>query len=295
MKKTLILSLALSLNTMAAEQKEDPNAVPTTGVPYNINAPADAFGYTVSDSSGGACAEQFIDITATGTSVVVGDDVASGPLTLLSPNSFDLYGVALTSIEMMSNGFLSPDASAAGDLSNDCPIPAVPSTGAGARIYALHDDLDLQAGIGQGFFQYFATCPRPSDQFPTANLGCHVFQWDEVEHYPGGTAANAFDFEVILYDDSYEIVIQHDGRNTENGSGSTTGLQDSTATIAEMYSCDTAASIPANSAQCFVHPNPNVAAALAPATPVPANNMFAMILLSLSLFAGGFLFFRKKA
>lgn len=294
MKQIIILSLALSINAMAAEPKEDPNVIPATGVPYNINAPADAFGYTVSDSSGAACAEQFIDISATGTSVVVGDDVASGPLTLLSPNSFDLYGVALTSIEMMSNGFLSPDATAAGDLSNDCPIPAVPSTGAGARIYALHDDLDLQPGIGQGFFQYFATCPRPSDQFPTANLGCHVFQWDEVEHFPGGTAADAFDFEVILYDDSYEIVIQHDGRNVENGSGSTTGLQDTTAAIAEMYSCDTVASIPANSAQCFVHPNPNVAV-LAPPIQVPANNKFAIILLFLSLFAGGFMFFRKNA
>jgi hypothetical protein len=294
MKKLLILSLTLSLNAMAVEQNKGQSAQPTVGVPYNINAPADAFGYTVSDSSGAACGVQFIDISATGTSVLVGDDVASGPITLLSPNSFDLYGVALTSIEMISNGFLSPDGASGGDFSNDCPIPAVPSTGAGARIYALHDDLDLEAGIGQGFFQYFATCPRPSDQFPTANLGCHVFQWDEVEFFPGGTAANAFDVEVILYDDSYEIVVQHDGRNSETGGGSTTGLQDTTASIAEMYACDTAASIPANSAQCFVHPNPNVAVALAPPTPVPTNNKFAIILLFLSLFAGGFMFFRKN-
>ncbi len=294
MKKLLILSLALSLNAMATEPKEDPSAIPTAGVPYNINAPADAFGYTVSDSSGGACAEQFIDITATGTSVVVGDDESSGPLVLTG--SFDFYGTVLTDIVMSSNGYLSTDpADSGGDLSNDCPLPAIPSTGAGARIYPLHDDLDLEAGIGQGYFQYFATCPRPSDQFPTDNLGCHVFQWDEVEHFPGGTAAEAFDFEVILYDDSYEMVFQHDGRNLEAGNGSTTGIQDSAAAVAEMYSCNTAASIPANSAQCYVHPNPNVVAALAPPTPVPTNNKFTIILLFLSLFAGGFVFFRRNA
>ena len=291
MKILIILSLALSINTMAAEQKEDPNAQPTAGVPYNINAPADAFGYTVNDSSGALCNSQFIDITATGTSVVVGDDEISGTLTLTG--SFDFYGTILTDIVMSSNGYLSTDlADSGGDLSNDCPLPASPSTGGGARIYPLHDDLNLAAGIGQGFFQYFATCPRPSDQYPTDNLGCHVFQWDEVRHFGSSTS---FDTEVILYDDSYEIVFQQDDRNPETGSGSTTGIQDTTATIAEMYACDTAASIPANSAQCFVHPNPNVVAALAPPTPVPANNKFAMMLLFLSMFAGGFFFFRKNA
>ncbi len=290
MKKLLIMSLALSLNTLAAEPKEDPSAVPAPGVPFSINAPADAFGYTVSDSSGTMCNSQFIDISATGAFVFDGDDASSGPIALTG--AFDFYGTTLTDIVMASNGYLSTDPTDTGpDLSNDCPLPATPSTGGGARIYPLHDDLDLQPGIGRGLFQYFPVCPRPSDQFPTANLGCHVFQWDEVEHWPGGTAANAFDVEVILYDDSYEIVFQHDGRNPEAGSGSTTGIQDSTATIAEMYSCNTAASIPANSAQCFVHPNPNV---LAAALPVPANNKFTLIVLFLSLFAAGFFFFRRK-
>jgi hypothetical protein len=152
-----------------------------------------------------------------------------------------LYDSTMNSVEISSNGFLSSADNSYGDLTNDCPLPASPSTGTGARIYGVHDDLVTSTG----FYQYFATCPRVGADGAGS---CTVFLWDEANHYGGTTA---FDFEIILYHASGEIVVQWDDRNPEGGSGSTTGIQNAAADIGLTYVCDSANSLPADSGVCF--------------------------------------------
>lgn len=283
----LLLVLAMFAGVVQAQEPKDQASSGQSVAPlFGVGGGPDAFGYTFTDSSAGNCAFQFIDISATGAQVVSGDDVGSTPITLQGP--FNFYGDDLTDIVMTSNGYLSTDPTDTGpDLSNDCPLPVTPSTGGGARIYPLHDDLITNNGL----FEYFPVCPRPSDQFPGADLGCHVFHYDEATHF-GDTVA--FDTQVILYDNSFEIVFQHDDRNPEAGSGSTTGIQNAAADIGLTFACDAAASIPANSAQCFIHPTPDVAV-LPPPPAVPTMTTWGMIAMALALMVLGSLIMRRRA
>jgi uncharacterized repeat protein (TIGR01451 family) len=239
-----IMAMVVFSTAYAQESKVDtpPSGghAPVTDGTSNV----DAFGYEVN-----SCTNTFFDISTTGTSIVTGDDETS-PLQPLN-TTFNLYGEDVNALAMISNGFLSTTDDSGGDLSNDCPLPSSPSTGTGARIYVLQDDLVLP----NGYFEYFNTCPVPSPEFPGLSLGCHIFQWDEAEHFGG---VDAFDFQAVLFDDSYEIVFIHGTGNSEAGSGSTTGLQNMDASIGLTFACDTAASIPDNSSQCISHPQPNI-------------------------------------
>lgn len=221
----------------------------------------DAFGHRALDSNeAGGPTFSFIDISSTGQVVVQGDDESSasaapngigGPIVLGS--SFALYGVTISQMAMSSNGYLTTDVTDNGaDLSNDCVLPSAPSGPAGTtgiRIYALHDDLDLEPGTGRGLYQYFSSCPRPFDG--NTNSGCHVFMWDNVNHFVNDPNPTRFDVEVVIYDNG-NIVFQYSGTNPEAGSGSTTGIQ-SAATGSSSppqfgltYACDTAASLANN-------------------------------------------------
>ncbi len=286
MVKVFVICALMSGVSFAQESKNQADSGNSVAPLFGGNGGPDAFGYTFSGSVAGNCAFQFVDISATGASVVVGDDVASAPIPL--QGLFNFYGVDLPDIVMASNGFLSTDpVDTGGDLSNDCPLPVIPSTGGGARIYPLHDDLNLVAGTGDGLFQYFSTCPRPS-QVAFGDIGCHVFQWDEVSHFGG---AEVFDLQAILYDDTFEIVFQHDDRNIETGSGSTTGIQNDGATDGLTFACNVADSIPANSAQCFFHPFPNIL----PPPAVPTMTTWGMIVLALVLMLLGSVIMRRRA
>ncbi len=279
----LLLTSLFSSYVMAAEPKQDPNLIAAPGVFLGGGGVGpDAFGYTGTDSNTGACSAQFVDITASGSLVTSGDDVGA-PVTLGAP--FDLYGTVYTDLALATNGYIASDLSDTGpDLSNDCPLPATPSTGGGARIYPMHDDL-----IADIYYEYFTVCPRPSDNFPGQAIGCHVVQWDNTTHFGDATV---FTFETILYDQSWEIVFVHDSNNPEAGSGSTTGLQNDGATIGITYACDTPASVPASSAQCFTHPTPDVS--LFPAPVVPVNNKIALMVLAGVMAIGAMFLFRRK-
>lgn len=194
----------------------------------------DGFGHRAVDSNEtGGPAFSWVDITASGQAVVQGDDESSasaapsgigGPIVL--GHSFSLYGVTITQMAMSSNGYLTTDVTDNGaDLSNDCVLPSAPSGPAGTtgiRIYPLHDDLDLEPGTGRGLYQYFTSCPRPFDG--NLNTGCHVFMWDNANHFTNDANPTRFDFEVIIYDNG-DIIFQYSGTNPEAGSGSTTGMQ----------------------------------------------------------------------
>jgi hypothetical protein len=288
MQKILtILFLIISPFTLAQEPPKGQDNTAGNGFSRGGGSGGpDNFGYTYNDSSTGMCSNQFIDISGTGTSVVSGDDVGA-PVTLAG--SFDFYGNTVNELAVTSNGYLSTDNTDTGpDLSNDCPLPASPSTGGGARIYPLHDDLVASNGV---FYEFFPVCPRPSDNFPGSSLGCHVFHWDEVAHFGDPTP---FDIEVIIYELSYEIVMVHDDRNPELGNGSTTGIQNDGATDGLTYACNTASSIPASSAQCFVHPNPDSSLTAVPALPVPMNNKIMLVVLSLLLAMMAFAVIRRR-
>ena len=143
----------------------------------------DTFGYEASDSNGsGGPLFTSVDISATGTDIgLSGDDVDVGPIALDTPFSF--YGVDYSDIRVGSNGIIGFGATnLAGDLSNDCPNPAIPSTGHGARIYPLHDDLVT----GSAYMQRFETSPVPNYYTPGTNEpagGAPVIQFSDVRHF----------------------------------------------------------------------------------------------------------------
>jgi len=192
----------------------------------------------------------------------VGDDASSinsgifDAVTLGAP--FDFYGMSYAKLVPATNGYLTTDLADGGpDLSNDCPLPAHPSTPGGtpgARFYPLHDD--LVTGGGQGsptggiFYEFFADCPRASD-LACGPEPCSVFQWNDANHFGG---ADYFDFQAVLYHDSGEILYQYGAGNPEQGSSSTTGIMDPTKTIALTYACNTFGSIQDDMAIAIVPP-----------------------------------------
>lgn len=229
----------------------------------------DAFGYTWADQHELTVDYNFIDISGTGTQIFSGDDVSSGGIALNAP--FVFYGSVYNQLNMASNGYISTDPSDTGpDLSNDCPLPAPPSTGGGARLYPLHDDL-----ISTGYVQYFSTCPRASDRNPGED--CTVFMWHDVTHWPSG---GLWDMEAILYHQSGDFVFQIGSGNPELGSGSTTGIQNGDATIGLTYACDTANSLPENTAVSFYNP------LYTPPTPTPIPTLSEWGIIFMSLFLG---------
>lgn len=248
-----IAGLTLPANAMEVKDPNPPPQIPGAA-PETTGGP-DAFGYTFFDSLEPNCTNGFIDISGTGTFVVDGDDTAG---TVTMGAAFNLYGTSLTQLNMTSNGYLSSLTTDTGpDLSNDCPLPVTPSTGGGARIYPLHDDLNLVSGTGSGLYQFFPVCPRANERCAAQAGGpvdesCSVFQWNDAEHFGGG---GPFDFQAILYHGTNDIVVQVGPGNPETGSGSTTGLQNLGATIGLTYACNVAGSVPDNRAVCFAHPN----------------------------------------
>lgn len=245
-----IIVLAGTLSVSAEEKELDATPSGSGTLPEATGGP-DGFGYTWADQAEPTCAYQFVDIAATGTDLGDGDDVAF-PVTL-GIGGFDFYGTTYTDVYMGSNGFLTTDNNG-GDLSNDCPLPATPSTGAGARMYVMHDDLDVDAECADcaAYWQYFADCPRPNDE-GLAPSGCDILQWN-AQHYPGGTGNATEIFQLIVYE-TREIVMQVSAC-TECGSSSTTGIQNEAASIGLTYACETAASLAAGTAVCFFHPDP---------------------------------------
>ena len=196
----------------------------------------DAYGYmAVDESESAGPAYSFVDISGSGALVASGDDVW-GVVSFPPGVSFNFYGTDYTSLTMAANGYISTYLSdTGGDISNDWPLPQVPSTGGGARIYPLHDDL-----VGACYFQYFPDCPRLHDS--GASMGAGVFQWHNMYHYPVSGGLGPFDFEAVLYDNG-DVVFQYGPGNPEQGSGSTSGIQDETYTIGLGYAGNEAGSI----------------------------------------------------
>jgi len=174
----------------------------------------DAYGYSIFDQGDAECGYQFVDIAGSGTPVTLtasGADPArdDGGAVIALNDSFEFYGVLLTSLVLSSNGYLGASSSLAqedgGDLSNDPYLPAIPGNGSAtvARLLAFHDELSGEAAGGNTRAEYFAVCPRPSGV--VAGEACTVIQWSGWGFLalPG-----TFDFQAILYHTSHAIVFQ---------------------------------------------------------------------------------------
>jgi len=242
----------VAVPTMAQKVPFSPPTGPPGSVPEATGGP-DTFGYTYFDQADG-CTFDFVDISGTGTALGDGDDTA---FTQTLGASFNFYGVDYNDMAMGSNGYLTTNlADTGGDFSNDCPIPD--ATFGADMLAPLWNDLDLEPGIGQAYYEYFDSCPRPNPNCgANPSESCSVFMWDDVANFPGGAGAAVFDMNAILYHDSGDFVYQIGSGNPDLGATSTTGWMDATASDGLTYACNTNGSIPDNTAVCVAHPAPS--------------------------------------
>ncbi|MEM7146540.1 MAG: choice-of-anchor Q domain-containing protein [Verrucomicrobiota bacterium] len=243
------LRLTLSLTLTAAAGLLSPGTAPAlTGSESN-------YGYSFTDSTeSGGPTYQWINITATGQAVVTdGDDTSTfdpivgnnGPVELGFP--FTFWGTTHSSLTAAANGFLSTVDDKGDDATHDCPLPATPSEGGGARFYLLHDDLTL-VGAGDLYYQYFHKSPHPH-----AECGVSIFSWDQVVEKSSG---NKIDIQALLFDNG-DIIYQYGiNTGTNSSNGYTIGIQNAAATFHLTYSCsNSGANVPVNLAVLFTPPS----------------------------------------
>jgi hypothetical protein len=192
----------------------------------------DAYGYAWIDSlEPGGPTYAFSDISATGTSVLLGDDEVAGPFAL--GFSFGFYGSSFSQFWVSSNGWISFEAPSSSYLTNGCPLPtgAVPYN----LVALMWDDLDPGDNGDPIYYQNFAAGSCPYGGYGGS---CTVIQYEDFCHYPGGpTCGTAGTFEAIIFDNG-EILYQYEDAGVEMGSGSTTGIQNGNASIGLTYGCD---------------------------------------------------------
>lgn len=187
----------------------------------------DAYGYIYidSDETGGPVYD-WVDILGTGTSVALGDDDSSDVLPI--GFTFNFYGSDFTQFYIQSNGFLAFEELSSPYFSNNCPL----SDASPANIVAvMWDDLDPEDSGALAYYQSFTAGSCPYDSYPGA---CLVAQYEDFEHFPGGSGDIAGTFEAILFDDN-SIVTQYEDVGSESGAGSTTGIGNSDGSVNLTY------------------------------------------------------------
>ncbi len=223
-------------------------------------ASRDQFGYAVtSNAQSSVCGYQFVDITnqadpqplfAAGQ-VAASDDGRTGQLPLSGENTFQFYGQLIDRVVMSTNGYLgTSEATTGGDWANGCGITP-DSDNNGRRMQVLHDDLvagSLRAAA-------YTSCPRPSEVAPV-DQRCLVFQWNNMGAFTSNTTppAGNFDFQIIVYPITWQIIYQYRNAIPNNGSGATVGILNPGQTGQQLnFSCNQASLAPQRSV-CFYHP-----------------------------------------
>ena len=219
----------------------------------------DSFGYEwIDQDEPGGPTSKFIDIEQSGTMLDFRDnqgdpnqdggfDVAD----LVKPFSF--YGVSLTQIDVATNGYISTKLNDNGrDWTNDCPIPAPPSGGGGARIYPFHDDLVARH---DAFIKFFKNSPVTN--IAGLKEPCTIVMWNDARRFE--PRVDSFDFEVILFHKSGEIRYQYRDLYSGAGNEQTIGIQNGNASTGLNYACNTADSVTDDSAISIVDTNPAIA------------------------------------
>ena len=217
---------------------------PRVDAPISVltNGGPDTFGYTYKDSteSGGPIYD-WVDISASGTPVYLSDDDGDGPFSI--GFVFNFYGNDYTRVYVSSNGYLSFNNLDLTDYGNDCPLPDVYNPDDG--IYLMWDDLNPGYYGDTVYYQAFTDCPYGDGQ------ACLVVQYEDFHHY--GIREVAGTFEAILFENG-STLIQFEDAGVEEGSSSTSGIENEDGTIGLTYACNTGASLSDNLAVCFAYP-----------------------------------------
>ncbi|MCL4869101.1 MAG: DUF11 domain-containing protein [Anaerolineae bacterium] len=218
--------------------------------PENTGGP-DTFGYTYRDSAEpDGPTYNWVDISSTGTNAGITGNSNHGPLPL--GFTFNFYGNNYTDVWMSSEGWLSIGAATpASDESNDCPLPS--QNGNENIIGGIWDNLNalITTPNGQGYYQSFPVGSCPYNGYPGA---CFIAQWQNTyyDQFPL-PPFDSLTFQIILLD-NHDGVVQIQNAGTRAGSGSTTGIENSTATDGLVYACNEANSLSNNSAIQFYFP-----------------------------------------
>ena len=186
--------------------------------------------YTATDSNNAnGPVYNWVEISGTATtSATLGDDAVAGPF----PIGFDFpfYGTDYNQFYVSSNGFIAFSNPPSSASSNQCPLP---NTSTPNNLIALMwDDLDPGDTHDPLYYQSFSTCPYGGQG------ACLIVEYSGYHHYPGGNAV-AGTFQAILFDYG-SILIQFKDVGAEQGSGSTTGIENADGTQGVGYLCNDA-------------------------------------------------------
>ena len=182
-----------------------------TTLNFTLTARADSFGYTCKPVTGSF-------ILASTALALTGDD-ASAVVNL--PFSFTFYGKKYTRANVSTNGHLSFTAASTAYSNSTIPDSAVPN----AAIYPFWDDLNVDASASVRT-QTLGT--SPNRQF--------VIEWRNVAFFSDST--KRVSFEVILFENG-NIQTQYNdiaADGMEQGNSATSGIENSTGTVALQYS-----------------------------------------------------------
>jgi len=175
----------------------------------------DLFGYSWIDSDDpGGPAFSWIDITATGTPVTLGDDASAGPIDL--GFTFPYYDQQYTQVYIGSNGFLTFTAGSGAHTNLAMPNTAVPN----ALLALWWDDLN-PSGTAKVYHYYDAAGGR------------FIVSFVDVPNYlyPNGTGS--LSFQAILYPNG-KITMQYGtmdpGTDVEGLTGATVGIENADGT-----------------------------------------------------------------
>ena len=217
----------------------------------------DGNGYTWIDSneaSASAPEYEWVNISGSGDEKLAHGAAEKGIYFALDGPRLSFYGGEKVGMMVSKNGYITFTSADSGENSaNVCPIPSAQNTDSDNRLMVLHDNLDFAPPIGVGAFrgrilyQYFPESPHPHH-----SCGVHVVTWENMVHMG---ASERFSFQVLLFD-NFDILYQF-GANPENGSGSSTGIQQASVVGLEV-ACDAANSIPDNYAVLIEPPTVTV-------------------------------------
>lgn len=206
------------------------------GVAPEATGGPDAFGYVFIDSNeaGGPAANQFFDISGTGTAILLGDDAEQS--VSLGMN-FPFYGNIFTDVFLVSNGRLSFSGGVTNAFTNECPL-ANPTV-APDIIAPYWEDLDPADDGASAYSEYFPACPVGAGD-------CIILQWEEFDLFPGDgvPGGSAGSFQALLYSTG-EILFQYEGGPGLDGASATVGLSLDGGANSLLYGCDTAGQITA--------------------------------------------------
>ena len=161
-----------------------------------------------SDTTGGPV-YNWRDISATGTSIDFGTNYDDNTARIPIGFSFNFYETSYDSLWVTTNGFVTFGAGYT-NLSNDS-IPTVTTPNNG--IYLLWDDLHALA-LGKIKYQVLGTAPNCT----------LVVSWDNIRYYSSPTGDSTLTFQVLLCQNSGNIIAQYRDITTGNGAGQDNGM-----------------------------------------------------------------------